>query len=66
MSSDQAAAVGAFLSGVGSVLTAGIYTRRQRKRADADCDKRLADYDRALHEGIAIARHQDETAPPAG
>ena len=39
-----------------SVLTAAIYTRHQSKRAVEECDKRLAEYDRALHEGIEIAR----------
>jgi len=63
MSSDQAAAVGAFLSGVASVLSAAWYTRRAKKHADADCDKRLADYDRALHEGIDIERRRDEDRP---
>ena len=53
------AAIGAFLSGVGSVLTASWYVRRQRKQAKAECDQRLKDYDRALHEGIDIGRHED-------
>jgi hypothetical protein len=60
MSTDQLAAIGAFLSGVGSVATAGWYVKRQRKRAEEDCDKRIAEYDRALHEGVEIGRHLDE------
>lgn len=56
MSPDKVAAVGAFLSGVASVISAAWYTKRQRKRYEADCDKRLAEFDRALHEGIEIAR----------
>jgi len=56
VSPDQVAAIGAFLSGMASVLTAAIYTRHQSKRAVEEGDKRLAEYDRALHEGIEIAR----------
>ena len=57
MSSDQLAALGAFLSGVGSVLSAVWYIRRAKRQAKADCDERLAEYDKALHEGIEIAKH---------
>ena len=60
MSPDKIAAAGAFLSGVASVITAAWYTKRQRKRYESDCDKRLAEFDKALHEGIEIAR-QDRT-----
>ena len=62
MSADTLAAVGAFLSGVASVLTAAWYVRRARRRAKADCDQRLEEFDRALHEGIEIARHDDPVA----
>ena len=62
MSTDSLAAVGAFLSGVASVITASWYVRRTRKRSEEDCDKRLAEYDRALHEGVKLAR--DEKTPP--
>jgi len=54
VSPDAIAAAGAFLSGIASVLTAAWYTRRAKKGAEADCDKRLAEYDHALHEGIEI------------
>ena len=57
MSPDQVAALGAFLSGVGSVLSAAWYIRRAKRQAKADCDERLAEYDKALHEGIEIAKH---------
>jgi hypothetical protein len=61
MSTDQIAALGAFLSGIGSVLSAAWFVRRQRKRADEECDKRIAEFDRALHEGVEIGRrHLDE------
>ena len=61
LSTDQLAAIGAFLSGVASVVTAYWYERRRRKRAEEDCDKRLAEFDRALHEGIDIARQDRRT-----
>jgi len=60
MSADQIAAVGAFLSGAGSVLSAIWYTRRVKRKAEADCDKRVAEFDQALHEGIEIERGRDE------
>lgn len=59
MSSDQVAAIGAFLSGVGSVLSALWYARRMRRQAKADCDQRLAEFKQALHEGVDIARHDE-------
>jgi hypothetical protein len=63
VSPDQIAAVGAFLSGIGSVLSAAWYVKRQRKAAEEDCDKRLAEYKRALREGIEIAKgHDDDDA----
>jgi hypothetical protein len=64
VSSDQAAAIGAFLSGIGSVLSATWFVKRNRKRAEEDCNKRLAEYDRALHEGVRIAREHDEAHSP--
>jgi len=60
VSSDQLAALGAFLSGVGSVVTAGWFVRRQRKQAKLDCDERLAEFDRALHEGVEIGRQHED------
>src|SRR4029453_12549245 len=59
-------AAGAFLSGVASVLTASWYVRKARKRAIEECDKRLADFERALHEGIEIERGRDSQDRPAG
>ena len=56
MSPDAIAAAGAFLSGVASVLSAAWYTRRQRRRSEADCQRRIDEIDRALHEGIEIER----------
>jgi len=56
VSPDQIAALGAFLSGISSVLSAAWYARRQRKNARLECDARIAEIDKALHEGIEIAR----------
>jgi len=60
VSSDQIAALGAFFSGVGSVISAAWFIRRQRRRAEADCDKRVAEFERALHEGVEIAREHEK------
>lgn len=59
MSADQLAALGAFFSGIGSVLSAAWYVRRQKRRADDDCQKRIDEIDKALHEGLRIAHEQD-------
>lgn len=61
MSADSLAALGAFLSGVGSVVTASWYVRRARRQAEEDCQKRLAEFERALHEGVAIERGRHES-----
>lgn len=61
---DQAAAIGAFLSGVASVISGFWYVKRERKRLDAECEKRIADIDRALHEGIRIAHDEHDDPSP--
>jgi len=43
-------AIGAFLSGVGSVLSAVWYVRRQRKEWDAECRERIQAFRDGLHE----------------
>lgn len=50
MSPERLAALGAFLSGVGSVLSAVFFVKRVRKRADEDCEKRLQAFRNGLHE----------------
>jgi hypothetical protein len=50
MSPERLAALGAFLSGVGSVLTASFYVKRARRRAEEECEKRLAAFREGLHE----------------
>jgi len=52
VSPDQLAALGAFFSGMGSVLSAWLGIRYERKRGLADCERRLA----SLREGIEIER----------
>jgi hypothetical protein len=48
------ATLGAFLSGVGSVVSAGFYIRAMRRRADRECEKRLE----AFREGIKMERER--------
>jgi hypothetical protein len=60
LSPDQIAAAGAFLSGVASVLSAAWYVRRDRRQAKEDCDERITEIDRALHEGIKIEREHED------
>jgi len=49
------AAVGAFLSGMASVVTAAYFVSKMRKRYEAECEKRM----QALREGIKIGRKDD-------
>ena len=49
------AAVGAFLSGVASVLGAVFVIRAVRKRCEQECERRLA----ALREGIKIGQERE-------
>jgi len=44
------AAVGAFFSGIASILTAITYVRWQQKRSESDCEKRLEAFKAGLHE----------------
>jgi hypothetical protein len=60
------AALGSFLSGVASVISAAWYVRRVRKRAREDCDQRIADVERALREGMEIERERDARDPHDG
>jgi len=50
------AAFGAFLSGIGAVLGAGLALRRERKRLDAECEQRLKAFRDGLAEGEAAIR----------
>jgi len=50
MAHDQLIALGAFLSGVASVLTSWFYVRQAKKGYDADCEKRLQAFRDGLHE----------------
>ena len=60
MSSDQLAAFGAFLSGVGSAATAYFFVKRERKRMEDDCRQKLE----LLREGIRIAREEKSVTAP--
>jgi hypothetical protein len=51
MTSDQLAALGAFLSGAGSVLGAWLVLKSSRKRLERECEERL----RLFKEGIETA-----------
>jgi hypothetical protein len=44
-------ALGAFFSGVGAVLSAAWALRRERRRADEECEKRIAAFREGLREG---------------
>ena len=57
VSTDQVAAIGAFLSGAGSVIAARFYIKRARKEYDEECNKRI----KMLREGIRIGEHHTET-----
>lgn len=43
-------ALGAFLSGAGSILSAALYVRAARKRYERQCQERLDAFARGLHE----------------
>lgn len=58
MSADTAAAVGAVLSGMGSVFAAAWFVKRSRKIAKEDCDQRMADMERAFQGGMEIGRRE--------
>lgn len=54
MTSEAFTALGALLSGIGTVVTTVWYLRAARARADEECDKRLE----ALREGLRFGREQ--------
>jgi len=60
VSPDRLAALGSFLSGVASVITASWYVRRVRKRAKQDCDQRLADFEHAMRAGVELGREHEQ------
>ena len=47
-------ALGAFLSGAASILTATWYVRRMSKRAEQQCDRRID----AFREGVKLGQHE--------
>jgi hypothetical protein len=50
VSPEEWAALGALLSGVGSIVTAWIFVRSSSKRAQDECEKRLQAFRDGLHE----------------
>ena len=54
MSPDQLAALGAFLSGMGSVIGGFWVIRNVRRRAEKDCQQRLAELHDSLVEGVRL------------
>lgn len=60
MSSDAIAALGAFLSGIGSVLGAWFVLKSERKRLHEECEERL----RLYKEGIEMAEKIERERRP--
>lgn len=58
MSTDQAAAIAAFGSAIGSALTMMWYRRSERKRSDEECERRI----KALKEGIQIGEDHSDSS----
>jgi hypothetical protein len=50
------AALGAFLSGAGAVLSAILSLRLVQKRAHADCLERIEEVKRTFREGLELGR----------
>jgi hypothetical protein len=50
------AALGAFLSGVGSVLASVWALRMMRRRLEAECRERIEEVKQAFREGIELGR----------
>ena len=64
MSADVLAAVGAFLSGVGSVLGAWIALRALRRRMKKECEERLALFQRGIEIGGHLEREKNDQVRP--
>jgi hypothetical protein len=48
------AALGAFFSGIGAVLSALISIRVVQKRCEKQCNERIAEIRKAIHEGFEM------------
>lgn len=64
MSSDVLTALGAFLSGMGSVLSAFWYVKAMRKRFHAECEERLQAFKDGLHEAEVVRFPDKKTGEP--
>jgi hypothetical protein len=51
-------ALGAFLSGVGAVLSALISLRFTRKRTEAECARRISEIKQAFREGLQVGEQR--------
>jgi len=51
---ETAALIGAFLSGIGAVLSSMFALRRARKRAEEECLKRIEEAKAAFREGVTF------------
>ncbi len=61
MSPATIAALGVFLTGLGSFISAFAAMRVQRKRSEDDCARRIAEFRNALREGMTMQfRDEDE------
>jgi hypothetical protein len=64
VSPDAIAGLGAFLSGVGSVLGGALFVRSVRRRERADCAQRIADlraeHELGLRQGLDLKRRDEE------
>lgn len=56
---DSTTALGAFLSGFGAAASALLSARILIRRARTDCDKRVEELMKTLHEGIEIGEHHE-------
>jgi hypothetical protein len=50
--------VGAFLSGAGAVVSSIYALRAMRRRAERNCDKRIEEVKKAIHEGYEMREHE--------
>jgi len=55
---ERLAALGAFCSGFGAAITAILGTKRARRRAEEDCEKRFE----AFREGLKVAHEEADRA----
>jgi len=52
--------IGAFLSGIAAVISAIIGSKVARRRAKSDCEQRIEEVKRAMHEGFHMKDEEGE------